>query len=480
MFQDCINSTDLTNQMANAFFCEKITADNAYNDDVSFISTLRALVYPRLKDGERLNLYFNSKMFVKGTIDKNSDREVLGAMFSGFNVDNQITITSINSDNDSNKAMFDVLERGFCKENDRWSRLEKVTEFFRKSFYSVCFINPEIKSVVLFVEKLNLRKLHYLQCSIFALLPWYFDPEKGVTQSEMDLINSLREKTSDKYYECIHEFAEKFNFRDEYIRQSLCGFEHKYEEIQAKRIKEQIDRVMYSIDDLRDRLTKRMVEKRDLDAKLMGFMLKCDDGESEIMDYFLCNKKLTLNSIRDNNMTFTVTDYVSYFDEEMAKRVIDNDRSYVYTSHFAQSNISKNKMKKLMTSIFVDQKLKIKFCTAYTFSIGSRVEGLRGYDYPSDIRKVAIPNPHIDRYSCLGNYETEINRRIMENDYVGAIELCVASCKSLNFGDSAVMERFMESMYVRDTTKFIELPDGTSVTKEEAIKWIEQEESKDE
>ena len=68
---------------------------------------------------------------------------------------------------------------------------------------------------------------------------------------------------------------------------------------------------------------------------------------------------------------------------------------------------------------------------------------MRGYDY-NESCDTYIPNPHIDRYSCLGNYERTMNERLMENDAIGAIEQCISSCKSLNFSDSTVMEVLMD------------------------------------
>ena len=100
-------------------------------------------------------------------------------------------------------------------------------------------------------------------------------------------------------------------------------------------------------------------------------------------------------------------------------------------------------------AIFIDQVLKLRFCCAYRIRLGERVEGLRNYNY-NESYETYIPNPHIDRYSCLGNYERTMNERLADNDAIGAIEQCISSCKSLNFADSTVMEVFMERMCGRN------------------------------
>ena len=52
--------------------------------------------------------------------------------------------------------------------------------------------------------------------------------------------------------------------------------------------------------------------------------------------------------------------------------------------------------------------------------------------------------------------------------------------KSLNFGDSTVMDAFMSAIYGTSRKykgNFIELPDGTTVNPKEAIKWIKEREA---
>ena len=136
-----------------------------------------------------------------------------------------------------------------------------------------------------------------------------------------------------------------------------------------------------------------------------------------------------------------------------------------------------------MTAIFIDQSLHIKFCAAYTISLGEGVRALRGYHYGIAYND-CMPNPHTDRYECLGTYLGEINDCLGRNDTIGAIEQCIASCKSLNFGDSTVMEVFMSRLYNPDDEydydKCIELPDGRTVDIVQAIAWMKEQDEKDE
>ena len=56
MFKTAITTNDLVNDTANSFF-RNIYGD-PYNNDISFVSTLRALVAPRMSEDDQLSVRF--------------------------------------------------------------------------------------------------------------------------------------------------------------------------------------------------------------------------------------------------------------------------------------------------------------------------------------------------------------------------------------------------------------------------------------
>lgn len=486
MFKQVIGSTQLTTDAANSFF-QHIHGDS-FQYDLSFISTLRALVAPRMKEGDSIALYFRQSNYSANQLSslsaKNAVREV--CYLDQFNDHDRILIHNFCSvSQESNYAWMELMKSTFTSVYKDWHCLDKVTEFFKKTFYVLCFINPETKGVVIFVENMDIRRMHYLQCSIFAFLPWYFDPKLGVSEVEMELIESLRDKTSTKYEDCIAKIAEQYDFRTARIRQLLSGFETKYENVECERIRLKIQNCIQNIDSLNDQIGSYLKTKNESEIYLLGLEAKIANSseESEIMDYFLRNDKLVLERVTDDSMVFAVKTYLEYFDEDLAERVIKNDASYVYRPNGRGCNniIPAEDMRMLMTAIFLDQVLHIKFCAAYQFNMNGSVVALSRYAFGADCRD-CTPNPHIDRYACLGNYQRAINELLEHHDYIGAIEQCAASCKSLNFSDSPVMQEFMRTMYgISDywdsiNIKCIELPNGNVVTPVDAINWLKAQE----
>ena len=487
MFKQVIRNTQLTTDAANGFF--RNISGQSFQDDVSFLSTLRALVAPRMKEGESVFLSFCQSTYSAQQLDECSTKNAVRAAcnLDYYCEDGNIIIHNFcHSSQESNHSWMELMKSSFTNVYPDWHRMEKVTDFFRKTFYTLCFINPDKKSAVVFVDNMDTRRMHYLQCSIFAFLPWYFDPKLGVSKIEMELIESLRNKDSSKYEECIAIIAEQYDFRTAKIRQLLSGFETRYEHAECARVRRDIEGFDNYIDSLNRQIRDYLKARRDTEIKLLGLEAKIANGsdESEIMDYFLRNDRLILDSVNDDYITFAVKSYIEYFDEDLAERVIDNDSSYVYRPNGRGCNniIDKEDMRKLMTAVFIDQTIRIKVCAAYSFSMDGDVRGISRYCYGPECRE-HTPNPHIDAYSCIGNYSQSINELLRRHDYIGAIEQCAASCKSINFNDSTVMCEFMRRIYgISDrqnnvNMKCFELPDGSVVTPIDAINWIKSQEA---
>jgi hypothetical protein len=487
MFKTSIKTTSLTTDAATSFF-SNITG-GCFGNDNSFLATLRALVAPRIKKGESISLVFGNSSYSAATIGNVPVERAVHAICDTYNIEDMrehLVVHNLSSNQEDNLANLKLLGEKFTSCYTGYYRLEKVKEFYRKSFDTDCFINPERRSVVVFVDNLDNRKLHYLQISILAFLPWYFNPEEGASELEMELINSLRETSSQKYEACLAKIAEQYDFKTARVKQLLSGFETRYEKIECEKVRREIANVDTEISNLNARIGSMLSRRNDICIKLFGLERKISEGEggSEIMEYFLCNNKLVLESVTERDMFFSVKDYLIYFDREMAERTINNSRSFVYSVLDGQDSyrgISAEKMKKFMRAVFVDEnpRLKIKTCAAYRFDLNGNVSPMGRHEFSHEFAD-CMPNTHIDKFTCMGNYSKTINQLLVNRDYIGALEQCAASCKSLNWGDSTVMKEFMRVIWGNSDCGYnnccVELPDGRVVNPASAIQWLEQQE----
>lgn len=482
MFKNIITMTPLTSGEAEEYFRSSIVAANTWGGDVTFITTLRALLPGRLKNGERVVLSFDSCSYPKSVYEDKPEVVMDNVTYTWRDTERLIHIQAFRGAQEDSEAGLKMVERDFEK-FDGWHRVEKVTSFFRKVFHVVCFINPAIRSVALFCGNLIERELHYLQCGIPAFMPWYFDEEHPVTEEEMELIRSLREKTSENYEACISRIAERYDFNTMRIRALLDGFETRYERIQIENVMREISNYNDQINDLNAKIGRYLLAKRDKEIMLLGLSTKVQscEGDSEIMEYFMAHSGcLTLKNVTDSSMEFVVKTTMDSFNSDAAKSIIGNERSYLYDS--CNQKFTKENMRDLMTAVFVDKILKIQTCAAYLFNLRGNVDGIANYSYGGECL-LYTPNPHIDRYNCMGDHKRIINEMLQENDFIGALEQSIESAKSLNFVDGCVMREFSGRIcgaIGRVNMRCILLPDGRVVKPKEAVAWLEAQKKQNE
>ena len=476
MFKASITQTPFTTDTANAYF-QNITG-LAFGYDVSFIATLRALLAPRMGEEDRVHLKFGSSNYEASSLRGVSDEVIVNAICNDYRLSlrGQLIIHNLKSNQEGNEACFKAVEKKFTSLYNGYHQQEKLKAFYRKSFNLDCYINPELKSTIVFVENLDNKKMHYLQVAILAMTPWYLDQEAGMTEEELALVYSMRETSPDKYNQCLAKMAEKYDFRSARIRQMLDGFESRFEKMECEKVRSEIQSYDNKIRELNNSIGDYLRHRNDSCIRLLGLETKIAQGsDSEIMEYFLCNRHLVLEQVTNTDMYFAVKDYLDYFDSDLAESVICNRNSFAYDYGLAhRGEAGAKKAKKLLTEIFVSEtpRLRIRFCAAYRFALNGSVEAVRNHDFGFEFDGY-MPNAHINRYSCLGNYQKTINEMLLKRNYIAAVEQCVASCKSLNWGDSAVMEAFMESFW--GGVRCIELPDGNVVGAEAAIQWLEEQ-----
>ena len=483
MFKTTITETSFTNRMANDYFNRIFGADYAY--DMTFIATLRALLSQRMSEDDFLRLEYISRVLRKERIERyqgDLDYAVRAVFNRDNSVDNGIFIYDIRGTDEDTTAWLSLIKEHFIpahKEMNDWHILEKVTELYKPIATVYCFVDPEKRSTVIFINDLDFRKWHALQAAIPGYIPWYFS-EKTIDEDEKALLDSLfKYKTEDRYIECINKIAEKLDFKKLMVRKLLDGFETQVERQECDNITRTIENYIEDVRRHNAEIRRLMQLKANDEIRLLGLKekLKKEGNSGELMEYFSSNNNVSLEGVNNTRITFVAKGYITYFDESMAQKIIDNESSYVYDAS-DRSRISKEDMKNLMTALFVDQTLKIRVCAAYELRISCGVEALRGYEYGADFAGYT-PNPHTDKYGCMGSYESQINDLIFNNDYIGAIEQCVASCNSLNFADSTVMSEFMNRLYgrngsnsIRSNPMCIELPDGKVVRPTEAVAYL--------
>lgn len=483
MFSSCITNTALTTTAANRAFSGTIPLLETWREDVSFVSTLRALLGDKVSRENPIFVCYRCEHHSVPTLRSASTTTITRAVSNDHTdrTDGTITIVNLNGYSDANTILIEALEAEFESQHDGWVKLEKVTQFFAKQFRVLCFINPCHRKVIIYAEDLDLAKLHYLQCAIPAYMPWYFydDGSTTVSEADMNLLQSLRLRSDSQYLALSVEFANKTNINERFVRDALATIESSIYKERLESIEDDIRNKMESVVSLNNRIDRYLSDINELRARVAGIeAMVASASDGELLNLFLRRKDLHLQLVEGSYITFTVTGHIFLYDEDTARKMIENERSVIYER--ASARIPADDMRLFMTSVFLDQTLKIRVCATYRLNLVGNVRGVSRWEFDPAIFNSHLPNPHVDRYECLSGSEQVINQVMAESgDYMFAIEQCVGSAMNINFSDSVVMEEFMKCLYnsnpYRDIPdKFVELPDGSVVSVIDAIKYIKE------
>ena len=479
MFNDIISNTSFastTSSVPDAVF-PSITGAG-YNNDITFLSTLRALMAPRMPEGDTLNLTFDSANY--SGIISHADGGV-------YFPDNEIRVTDVvNVTGDLEDAFSEMCGRlTSVVDQVGGIRVTKITDFFRKAMKVLCFIHPERKSVRVFVFRLTTAKMHYLQTAILPMLPWYFDPTAGLTADEMALVQSLRQTSKEPYFAAIGELAKLYNFREIAIRGSLSGIEAAYERSRLSTVENNIRSYESDLESYERGIRELLLKRRNAIIERDGLKYRIEngsgDGDSDIVEYFIRNNSLYLKNVTETRITFDVGTQFLYYDAEHAATVIERG-SIVNGSRGSNARLSVHQMRALLKAIFVEEKFRLLTCAEYQLDLLGSVNGISNAEFPAELG-ACLPNAHIDDYSCLGDYRREILSALKDGNIISAVAQCVASAQSLNWGDSTVISSFLHSLYETRKPCVMDVENGNTMTPAEAVKLIigeEETETKEE
>lgn len=456
----------------------------SYNSDVSFLTTLRAVLAPRIPEDTRVIFSKSSSLYSPSQVEGLSNGDIASNTIDVINNYNMSSpahclhvhmFSSISSEVNE-KCANALYECGKSYlEGEGWIRVDKVTAMFKqRKFMVACFINPQRHFSVVFVEGGDLRKYHMIQSGISVYMPWLFEGGNKLTQEELALMNILyNSEDADAYQQTINKMSKKYDFRGVKIRSMLNGFESKVDQVRKDSLSREIDRIETNIRNLNSQIAENIANKYKKSIELLGLETKISQNKdrSEIMDYFMSSESLVPESLYGNSLTFCVKDYLMYYDEDLVERMIENKGSSLYTSQ--RNSIATEDMVMLMREVFLEQSIRLRICAAYKLTLGGSVSAVEHFNFGSNNEFDGyMPNPHIQYFGCLGANNDKLNRFMSDNNYVGAIEQCISSCRSLNFADGAVISQFFDTLY--SDTECFELPDGSVVTTTRAIEWIKK------
>ncbi len=484
LFKTPVQRTQLNTEIAGEFF-QHITG-NKYMQDDSLVCVARAILPPRMQEGDHVNFYYQPKHIQRDAVFDGGSEEIEACISSEIDLsaENLVTIYYFAGARRSDSAPYmDAIQEHFAAKHRGWVENERVRVAYGGMFPILSFANTSKRSVVLFMGEADLKRQRFAIQGVFSSMSWYFNAdEHPLTDDERELLtciisNEPEDVSEQKFYAAIDRIAAQYDFEKIRVSRMLDGFESRYERRAIESAKRAVDQHNAKIADYNRCINEELVARRESMIRLAGLEMRVkEDGEaSAIRDLFLNNPRLYLERISDDYIFFSVRTELEYYDTDCLESCISNRRSWVYR----EGNTRSEDMAKLLRAVFIDNTIKLQVCAGYRLNMAGNVEGLSDHDFPAGFIKEYMPNTHINNYSCLGDHVRTINECLCNGDYVGALMQCIASCQSLNFNDSTVMRRFMDHLYA-DRYSGFRLPDGRVVKPSAAIQWLKAQEVQDE
>jgi len=351
-----------------------------------------------------------------------------------------------------------------------YTRQDDLHVFYGRKTKALFYIDESRRNTIIFTDKLDLKQFHVLQMMIPKYLPSLF-ADNPLTQMEIELLKSTGNKYAVEYETLIEEFSKDLDIRAEIIRIKLAGFETVFERQKVDALKKEIlnyqkdyENYLSLMRDSHNNMQERMYMLAGLENSINK-----QTEDSELMEYFMCNKNLTIIQVEGTIIKFVAHGYVDVYDEDAFEQYASNHDGYLYRS--ITPNIMNSEMENLYRAIFSDGIYRLRICAAYLVDMRSGLKALQHFSFPAE-SQTYFPNTHIQSFGCIGSYEGRFQEYMNKRDYVGAIDQAVVSARNLNFYDSSVMSRFAED-FSRTNIPCLESSDGRLLTPRAAISELE-------
>ena len=143
------------------------------------------------------------------------------------------------------------------------------------------------------------------------------------------------------------------------------------------------------------------------------------------------------------NLTITIRVPISFYNTDEAELYINRMKQ-----DFSDRGLNYERTIQFFEDVFITQKYKLMVVNNWIFSTTNPKDFRKpgAIDYTRMNNYKGFFNPHIFFYNCLGDYESVLRNLHAKQDLLMFVNTAIASTKSVNFRDGAVMNRWRETM----------------------------------
>ena len=354
-----------------------------------------------------------------------------------------------------------------------------VAPFLSKASETKVYLNKEEQKIVIFVKNATDKWIDLLCSTLCRILPWIYTDDTQISKDEIELFKLFVQKNgnTEKFKQIIDECVKDFDFKNISLKRTLLNWGKSSIDSQIKTLSNKSESIRGDIRSHEENLALLYTQLGNLLVNINALTATIGKEDDSLYRFFINHKQLGLykvdnrvDSYGNNNsyLYFSVVETIEFFDAEEFKRVFNNPNSYL-----GQSQDIRN----LFWGLYGANKGVIRVESVFKLNNLSSLESCRGVR-TGLYNATHLPHPHQYHYGCLGANGTYIQRYMIEGNWDMAIDQAIASVKNINFGDTTVMNAYVQDIKNNmDTCRCIIADNGTEMTPREFLQYIRKDDA---
>ena len=301
------------------------------------------------------------------------------------------------------------------------------------------------------------------------LLPWLFK-DHPLTSDELAYLRAL--STPDTSSESLVRMREAlYNKTDLTSRAVDKAIESLFKGTIDRRktdLKRSIESLYRNLKETRARISDIFTDITRVNCELTGLDSKDESAFiTELKDYLRTQKGIIVNSDGES-LLLTITTFLSNYDpDDVETFIFNSDRPYQDLTGKEEQDV-----RILFRAVFIDHIFKVKLAATYRLDYNCHVTAMSNATNMNSLQ--AVPNPHINHHSCLGNYEPMLEDAEDHRDFITAIAICQQSAGSMNLVETISTKYFFDDFAAayHEDIPVILTDTGESITPKQAIEQL--------
>ena len=233
-------------------------------------------------------------------------------------------------------------------------------------------------------------------------------------------------------------------------------------------LKRSIENLYRELKETRARISEIFTNITSINCELTGLDSKDESTFiTELKDYLHTQKGISVGT-DDGSLLLTITTSLSNYDpDDVETFIFNSDRPYEDLTGEEEHDV-----RILFRAVFIDHIFKIKLAATYKLDYNCHVTAMSDEINMNVVQ--AVPNPHINHHSCLGNYEPMLEDAEDRRDFIAAIAICQQSASSMNLVETISTKYFFDDFATAYHTNIpvILTAAGESITPKQAIEQL--------